>query len=556
MGRGVLNAFPASLVMRSFVVGLAVLGVALGTGSAFSQGRGSGLISSDVAHRHGLELSWHTQVQVNRANGRVTHLTQHVTDWMYLEVKLNELTWRYSERDRDANGIMIGRTGAAELADAKMRDLSEHFLKPTLTTHVMADVRLYAVSDRGLLHAIDGETGETLWTQQIGSPELPTTAAGANDTYVAVCNGSTIYMLDRRNGELLWTRNARYTISAGPAVTKEQVTVPTLRGAVESYRVVQDKLYNPHIYRSQGAVYMQPVTTPRSVVWATDTGHMYVADGLTGRARFRLEASDAIVGQPAYLGPRYIYAASVDGYLYCCDELSGNMLWRYSTGGSVNQGPVAVGEAVYVVTNQGELHAVDYKSGLLKDVKTAAELAAIAAATTPPKKKDDAPPRRWPVVGGIRGVLSVSPTRIYCLGRTGNLIILDNNSASVIGSMPLGNPDILVHNNVTDRLILGTSTGILQCLHETKLVHPYVHEVEMEKQRSKRPDVVIDAGEKPADAPMDKPMDADPFGGAKPADDPFGAPKKPEKMPENDPFGEAPKKEDKPAKPPVADPFG
>jgi hypothetical protein len=540
--------------MRSSILAGALLVAALCSSPVLAQGRSTGLVSSDVAHRHGLDLAWHTQIHVNRANGRVTHLTQHVTDWVYAEVKLNELTWRYSERDRDRNGLLIGRTGVQELADAKMRDLSEHFLKPTLTTHVMADVRLYAVTDRGLLHAIDGETGETLWTQQIGNPDYPTTAAGANDNIVAVCNGSKIYALDRRSGDILWTRDARYVISAGPAVSKDQVAVPTMRGPVESYRVVQDKLYAPHIYRSQGAVTMQPVATPRSIVWATETGHMYVADGLSGKARFRLEASDAIIGQPAYLGPRYIYAASVDGYLYCCDELSGDMLWRYSTGGSVNQGPVAVGDSVYVVTNEGELHAVDYKSGLLKEVKTAAELAAIEAGTAaPPKKKDDNnPTRRWPVVAGIKGVLSVSPTRVYCLGRTNNLVILDNNSASIVGTMPLGQQDILLHNGVTDRLILGTSTGVLQCLHEKKLVHPYVHEVEMEKQRSKRPDVVVDVGEKPMDAPMDKPMD-DPFGGAKPADDPFGAPKKPMK-PADDPFGEAPKKD--PPKKPSDDPFG
>jgi hypothetical protein len=291
---------------------------------------------------------------------------------------------------------------------------------------------------------------------------------------------------------------------------------------------------------------------------------------LSGKVRFRLEASDAIVGQPAYLGPRYIYAASVDGYLYCCDELSGDMLWRYSTGGSVTQRPIAAGESVYVVTTQGELHAVDYKSGLLKEVKSAAELAAIAAAAAPPKKKDDAPARRWPIVGGIKGILSVSPSRLYCLGRTNNLVILDNNSASVIGSMPLGQQDILLHNSATDRLILGTSTGTLQCLHETKLAQPYVHEVEMERQRSKRPDVVINAGEKPMDMPMEKPMDADPFGGGKkPAEeDPFGGPpkkadddpfgggeKKPEKAPAEDPFGDAPKKDPMPKKP-ADDPFG
>lgn len=539
--------------MRHLLLALACLGLVSVSTPAFSQGRGSGLISSDVAHRHGLTSAWQTSLQVNRSIGRVAHITQQVSEWMYVEVKVGDLAYRYSERDRDASGMLIGRTGAAELADAKRKDLEEHHLKPTVTTQVLADVRLYVVTDRGILQAIDGETGETLWSQQIGLSNYYTSAAGANDLYVAICNGSHIYMLDRRTGDVLWTRRARYTVSGGPAVTKDVVAVPTLNGAVESYRVNQDRLHVPHIYRSQGKVFMQPVATDRSIAWATESGHMYVADGLSGKVRFRLEASDTIVGQPAYLAPRYIYAASVDGYLYCCDELNGQMLWRYSTGGTISKGAVAVGEAVYVVTDEGELHAVDYKSGLLQEVKSAEELAA-GPAKPATKQVSLSQKRRWPVVTGITSVVSVSPTRIYCQGRNGQLVIVDRNSGNITGTMSIGMQDLVLHNQVTDRLILGTSTGTLQCLHEAKLVQPYVHEVEAEKLKSTRPAVIVDAGGDALEKPMAEPMDNDPFGGgAKPAaDDPFGAPA-PAPM-ENDPFGApAPKKEAKPA---TDDPFG
>lgn len=549
--------------MRFSLAALACLGLALVSSHAPAQGRSFRLVSSEIAQRHGLDLAWQTQLQVNRANGRVAHLTQYVSEWIYVEVKVGDLTFRYSERDRDRDGMLLGRTGAAELADAKMKDLEAHGLKPKLTTQVMADVRLYAVTDRGVLQAIDGETGSILWTQVIGRSDFPTSAAAANELYVAICNGSDIYMLDRRTGEMLWTRRARYTVSGGPAVTRDIVTVPTLNGAMESYKVSQERMHPPHIYRSQGKVFMQPVATDRSIAWATENGHMYVADGLSGKVRFRLEASDTIVGQPAYLAPRYIYAASVDGYLYCCDELNGQMLWRYSTGGTISQGPVAVGEVVYVVTDEGQLHAVDYKSGLLKEVQTAAEAAAAADSNKPAPKKSGASVRRWPVVSGVTGIVSVSPTRIYCQGRPGQLIVVDRNTGSTVGTMSIGMQDIVLHNQVTDRLILGTSSGTLQCLHEAKLAQPYVHAVELEKQRSKRPDVIVDQGDKPLDEPMQKPMNDDPFGGGnKPNDDPFGdgGGNKPNADPfgdnpaQNDPFGDAPKKDDKP---PVADdPFG
>ena len=161
------------------------------------------------------------------------------------------------------------------------------------------------------------------------------------------------------------------------------------------------------------------------------------------------------------------------------------------------------------------------------------------------------------VVTGASSIISVSPTRIYCVGRPGQLLIVDRNSGNIQGTMPMGAQDVILHNQATDRLILATSTGLLQCLHETKLTLPYVHEVEAEKLSSKRPDVIVDPGDKTLDKPMDMPMDNDPFGApAKPADDPFGAPAPaaPDKpAAEEDPFGApAPKKEDKPA---TDDPF-
>jgi outer membrane protein assembly factor BamB len=366
---------------------------------------------------------------------------------------------------------------------------------------------------------------------------------------VTVCNGSKIFALDPVNGRELWSRETTYPINAGPAISRERIAVPTTQ-AMEFYVHDQSRRYAPHIYRSHGLIYTQPIATPRSIAWTTEKGHLYVADGETGKARFRLEASGTFYGAPTYLAPRYFYAGSDDGYLYCADELNGRMLWRYSTGGSIAQTPVAVGETVYVVTTEGNLHAVDYKSGQLKRVKYAAEVAADPAVPAKPIAPEDVV--RWPVLSGISGIISVSPTRLYCLGRTGQMVIVDANAGGVLGTMPIGNQDIVLHNQVTDRLILGNSMGGLQMFREEQLVQPYVHEIELEKQRAKRPEVIIEEGLPMEEAPA---RNDDPFGmpPKKPAeDDPFGAP--PAQPADDDPFGTGPAKPE--PKPADDDPFG
>jgi hypothetical protein len=280
---------------------------------------------------------------------------------------------------------------------------------------------------------------------------------------------------------------------------------------------------------------------------------MYVSDSASGRGRFRLETNSTIVGPPAYLAPRFLFAATLDGYVYCTDEDKGTQLWRYSTGDSISQSPLAVGDTVYVVTNEGRLHAIDYASGMLKEIKTTAEPEAAPAAPkqgAPAAKAAPAAVRRWPIVSGVKKIVSVSPTRIYCLGQPGQLLVIDNNTGAVLGTMQIGQVDVVLHNQATDRLILGTSSGLLQCLHELKLTEPYVHAFEREKLLAKSREVVQDAGDAEDDAPMDaKPADDDPFGN-KPMADPFGD------GPNNDPFGEAPKKGGNAPAPANDDPFG
>jgi hypothetical protein len=93
-------------------------------------------------------------------------------------------------------------------------------------------------------------------------------------------------------------------------------------------------------------------------------------------------------------------------------------------------------------------------------------------------------------------------------------------------------------NVLTDRIIVGNRTGLIQCIRERDLLYPVAHQ----HFEGAAPAVVpqkpaaAPAGEKPVVDPFADPGDADPFGG-----DAAPAPKKPEA----DPFGDD-----------AADPFG
>ena len=205
--------------------------------------------------------------------------------------------------------------------------------------------------------------------------------------------------------------------------------------------------------------------------------------------------------------------ASTDGYVYCIDEQNGNLVWRFSTGEPIIRSPVVVGDFVYVVTDENNLFRLSAADGL----------------------------DEW-TINGVSGILSVSGTRLYCLGRVGRMVIVDSASGSKLATLPTETLDVQYLNTLTDRVIVGTSAGIIQCLHEIQNHWPVIHAPASEQPAKKatgKPAAGPAAarGAAPADA---NPFGADPFGsGGTPAAEP-PASKPPAGEPSSNPFGDDP----------------
>ncbi len=456
-------------------------------GQAQRRSSRSGLIREDVANRVGLTRSWFTRVQLDSARSRVAHVRQHVSStnaFSAWEVTHDRGKLIYTERDLDDFGEELGKEKAEKLAREKVESLQLANLNPKITAQVIPEVTIYVMTDGGVVHAIDAQTGRTRWFTRVGNPDYPVEATGANDQYVAVLNGSTLFVLDQEKGEIAWRRQVIGAPGAGPVVTDRMVFVPMASGSVEGYQL-EDHRQVPWVYRSHGRAVVQPIWTGYSVAWPTDRGHLYVAEGNNAAIQFRLEASKPIVSQAARLAPSRIVVASIDGYVYCLHEQSGNLIWRFSTGEPIVRAPVVVGDHVYVVTDENSLFRLSTANGL-----------------------DD-----WSTTG-VSGILSVSKNRIYCVGRVGRMVILDRDSGSQLATIPTETLDVQFFNTSTDRIVLGTSEGIIQCLHEFQnhwpLIHAPLEEAPADDKKAK-PAAAAPAAAAPAADP--NPFGTDPFGG-------------------------------------------
>ena len=148
--------------------------------------------------------------------------------------------------------------------------------------------RLYALTSAGTVHAMDAETGELLWTEQIGRPDHPALGPAANDQFLAIISGSNLILLDRHDGRLVWSREVGSAPSSGPALSAEHVLVTLLNGRMEGYQI--DAPDKPAWFsQSAGRTYFSPTATTQSISWSTDLGYLYVARPKPLGVVYRLE---------------------------------------------------------------------------------------------------------------------------------------------------------------------------------------------------------------------------------------------------------------------------
>lgn len=411
-----------------------------------------GLIPEETARQAGLARAWFTRLPIDAARGSLEGIYLHVSPTeatTVFEVTDEGERFVFSERDRDPFGRELGVEEARRLAEEKAGQIQKERnlpSPPSVQTHVIPRMRLYAASQRGGLMALDAHTGQTLWAIQVGNPNYPTTPAGANDTFVAVCNGSTIYVFLAKDGTLVWSRQAASAPGAGPALSEmNYLFAPMISGQVEVLSV-ENPRDHPQFIKSFGRVLSQPAVSALSVAWSTDEGYLYVANANGEGVRYHMRASGPVLASPSFAQPDRVYVTSLDGYLYCVQERRGNLLWRFSTGEPIHHPPVALGDLVLAITRSGKMYALDGSTAV----------------------------ERW-VASGIQSYLVGSERRLYCQGQQGQLVVLDRETGERVGAIDARGCDLPIVNQQTDRVLLASKSGLVQCLHEADRPWPQVH---------------------------------------------------------------------------------
>jgi hypothetical protein len=513
-------------------IAFSVLTILISATTLPTAAKGGDLLSPVAAERLGLVESWHRQLGTIGGAGSIVDLqvwTERNKDREYVEVVRadkdgkplpgSEVLRRIAADMKNTSGVAIGKKEAERLAELDVRKLKQRGIDVTIRTTIVKQVRLYMLGNDGGLSCYDAESGETLWSIRIGSPQYGYGTLGISDQYVTVLNGTTMYRIiaDERQlqnsiapgGRPLQAVRLDNVPIMGATNTDTYVVIPNTRNGIECYNY-ESEPGEPSFEMFAGQALAKPTRFPTSskIGWTTDQSFFYLMETEgTPSTLFRLKTDGKCNGGATPASDDRFFFGSSGGRVYgVLATRSGEVIWNRSFGEPFFKAPFVHGEDVLISSNYGHLYNLSAADGTPK----------WAAPAT-----------------GIDTVFAKAGN--YYFGRTtsGLLTILDPESGQPHSVGTDVFVDQLVFNPETDRVYLVSRGGTVQCLRAAGSELPVFH-------RDLSAPVATESEE---EDPKPKKQNENPFGGgeemAAPPTDPFGA-----GAPATDPFGGG------------ADPFG
>ena len=493
--------------------------------------------ADDNFERTGLVNEWFTHLDAG-GRSQIVNMQLQVNEDIattYFLVEYGKNVERISAKDLDAFGNLRGiegPTGARQHAANRQEVLTAEFaaqkrsdVKVTVRQITLPKTTIYTATTRGVVSAIDADTGKHLWNTTVGSRSSFISGVGASKRFVAVTNGSNVFCLSADDGRVLWSKKCRRAPSAAPSVGEFSVFVPMVDGRLQVFSLENQGQF-PRTFMSFGTSISKPLLTDTTVSWATNDGYYAVAPYRADSISFRLNSGDKMAAGGT-AGDGTIYVTTTSGSIFALNEKRGSVAWEYLTGDRLTEAPFVKDNAVFVVSAGNRLYKIDNKTGR--------------------------PAAGWekPLVGFTKFV-SASADRIYMLDTVGQLTVLDPDSGARLGVVSGVNISGIIPNHVTDRLYVSTAQGLIHCYREVGNPFPIYRADELEmmgdtKAAKKKPGPADHDGGDPF--AVDDPFaadDTDPF--AADSGDPFASDASDDEDSEDDPFGGGGDDED--------DPFG
>jgi outer membrane protein assembly factor BamB len=278
--------------------------------------------------------------------------------------------------------------------------------------------RVYATNGLGYVAALDARNGGIIWQVHPTGPLRGAPTVVGDSVYV-ITQDNQIYSLKASDGSTDWSQSAALEIagvfgSASPAVGQGTVVAGFSSGELNAYRyengrlVWQDQLARTSIRTSVASISdvdADPVIDNSQVLAVGQGGRMVAIDLLSGQRQWELNIAG--ISTPWVAG-EWAFVVTDDGKIICVARSSGKIRWiaqapafrnvKKKAGPISYVGPILAGGRLIVASSQGTLINIDPANGSFQsqtNIKGSVHLPPVVANNTLYILDDDGRLHAW-----------------------------------------------------------------------------------------------------------------------------------------------------------------
>jgi outer membrane protein assembly factor BamB len=242
---------------------------------------------------------------------------------------------------------------------------------------VIASGRIFQLNDRGVLTAINADTGEVVWRRRVGDQAASTPAVEGETVLATVLKrntntlGGRVVALSWSTGQLLWQRDLPAPSESSPMVDDGEVFFGSQDGTVYALRTQTGELI--WTYHAAGAVKASPTLVDGRLIFGDYAGRVQAISEATGRPLWIAQTHGTLFGSGTFYSTAAVdygrvFLGNTDGRVYAFDEHSGRLDWAHQTGAYVYSAPAVtnapgLGPTVFVGSYDGHVYALSARTG-------------------------------------------------------------------------------------------------------------------------------------------------------------------------------------------------